>query len=330
MPVTYYAGAHYRAGHQGYLHCKTQSAALMTPAQVTDPSTVASVVTPVGPAQFPAQTFNENMRDVMGIGDSRVQAFVPGRRERGFRTRVEIADGTVLQSAVRNHTTPSGGSLGLPYLTFETGTGSNFDSGSGISWQYLDALINSVTFNFGMGQTVSADMDVWAPIALPGSGQTPVIPAANVLHWGNMSWQDDGQVDYMSILAGGRVSINNNLERVLQRQMLYSESTELAISRTARKIVPKMEMLQVSYQLQDMLPATLAALGSVEYWPTMVISAIQPGSGSGLSRLTLTIDNSKLNRTENPQVDANGMITFTADVASAYLTVVATPTSGGS
>lgn len=310
--------AFFRAGHQGYLHMAVESALLLTPGASTDPAAVSVVATPVGPAQFPAQDFNENLKPVEAIGDSRDQGFYPGVRERGFRARVEVADGAFLEYAVRDHADPSTGVLGLQPLTFEAGTGSNFDAGSGFGYQYIDALINSVNFTFAEGQSVSADLDVWAPIGLPTVGQTPVIPAADVLHWGNLSWVVNG-IDYMTILSSGRIGVNNNLDRRGMRPIfLDGGGAELAVSRTCRKIIPKMEKLQVSYQLHDMLPAELYGITD---WGTMILRAEQPGSGGGRRFLQIEIDHNQTNRPSIQQAGANAMLTFSADVSSRLITI---------
>ncbi len=314
-----YANAEYRVGFQGYLKYKTQAGLLVPTTQVVDPSIQPGVDTVVGPCQLPAWNINDNFSPVEGIGSAKDVGQHPGRRECDIRTQLFVANGELLEWAVRDHTTtPVDVSTvkGLKLLCLEIGT--DADYGDEYAKQALDALFSSLRVECAENQKVTADMEWWAVGMIDATPDTSVgVPESDVLIWQYITWDING-TDYKPILSRVTVSVNNTLERVGSRNQLGATGSEEEISRTPYGIRPKMEKLQVQYGLHDKLPDALLTGAD---WGTVTLHAEQPGAGAGRKRLDIEIDANYLNRRGQGQVGANNMLTFTADTASHGITI---------
>jgi len=310
-----YTSAQYRAGHQGYVAWKAQTAQLVYPHTITDPSLQSGLTNVFGPCSLPSEDITENVTEVRGVGSSMALGHVPGRREINLALRGNVADATLLAHAFRNRTTPSasGRNKGLTRLCLETGTDNVF--GDGIGAQHLDAVINSLSFRSAEGQPITFDMNIMSMVALPQpSPQTDVTaPDGDVLIWAHQSFGVGG-TDYHPILAGVDFSIDNGVQRQGCRQQFGAlGTTELAISRTPESLTPTAETLRFSVRLHDDLPT---AMRDTDSWGAVTLRWEQAGTGAGRRYLQLVIDYNYVNRRGRQQADANGLLSWSCDIAS--------------
>lgn len=313
-----FTGANYKVGFQGYMKFSDQGARLVLPHTITSPGEQAAA-TLVGPCQLPGWNRNDNFRPVEGIGSAKDLAQVPGRRECDFRTQLLVADGTILQRAIRTHAIPgtAGTAKGLRLMTVEIGTDSDYDDQYAI--QSLDSLFSSLRLEYAENQMLTADMEFWCTAFVDATPDASVgAPASDVLLWQYLTWTV-GVTDYKPILSRVSVSVNNTLERVGSRNQIGELGSEDPISRTPYSIVPKMEKLQVQYGLHDDLPTDLV---DSDDWGTVTLYAATP---DGTRDLTIEIEASYLNRRGQGQTGANNMLTFTADTASHGITITPGP-----
>jgi hypothetical protein len=266
---------------------------------------------------MPAAQRNENWRPLESIGQSRDMAQLPGRRERDFRTRIDIADGTFLDYAIRDRTDPDkvGTVKGLQLLTLEAGTFGAY--GDAYAFQYIDSLMNTIAFSFAENQNVTADVNLWCMASL--KQPTPIsaitVPDSDVLIWSHSSVTIDG-TDYHNILSRVSVNINNNLQRQGMRQQYAAiGGTEPEISRGCYAILPTLEKLQISYGLHDKLPDDMM---DTDDWGAVTLRAEQPGGGKYVQ---IVIDQNYLNSFSQEQAAANGLLTFGAQTASQAIAI---------
>ena len=93
-----YTSAQYRAGHQGYVAWKAQTAQLVYPHTITDPSLQSGPTNVFGPCSLPSEDITENVTEVRGVGSSMALGHVPGRREINLALRggTDVARNLVL------------------------------------------------------------------------------------------------------------------------------------------------------------------------------------------------------------------------------------------
>jgi len=309
----------YNAGFQGYFKVAAQTAQYVSPTTTSDPS-VAAPTTIVGPCALPGWDINDNFRAVEGIGAGLDLGQVPGRRECSVRTRIDVANGDFLAYAIRNHTTPgtraTGWVNGMKLLTLGIGVGSQF-ADTDLHFVGPDALFQSLRMEIAENQTLTADVELWPICIGEGTVVATAAPTYTVpIIWQSIAWTV-GLEDLRPWLAGASISVANTLERVGSRRQLTSGSpaAELAISRTASAIIPKLEKLTVQYRLHDDAPSTLRQTLAPGIG-TVVFYGEAPGAGAGRQTITLTISNNYLSRRAGQQAQANNILAYTADTAS--------------
>lgn len=310
--------ANYRAAHQGYAFYQAQGSQLVQPNATSDPSLQSIAKNWIGPVDFPGLNRNENFNPIEAIGSSRDMGFFPGRREADAGVRIQVADASFLEYAIRNRTDPdaAGTIKGLQMLAMEIGTWDDF--GDGYAWQLLDSLINTTQITFAENSPVTATADLWPIVALeqPTPKSTITVPDANLLIWPHSGFDIAG-TDYHPIVSRAQISINNGLRRVGTRQQSGALGSELEISRTPYAIIPTLEKLRVSYQLHDNVPDSLRTTAD---WGTVTMSATHP---NGTHDLQIQIDQNYLNREGQQQTGANNILQFSADSASRAITITA-------
>jgi len=307
-----YGSAIYRGAHEGYLFYGNQGSKLVASNTIADP-TAQATATCVGISPFPSVTDTQNQQPVQGIGSGRVLNYVPGRREQTIRvSQLQFANGTFLLNAVRDHSDPdkAGTVKGLQLFACEFGTDLGY--ANAIAAQGIDCLINTLRVDAAEMQPLSADVEIWPQciIAQATPKTTPAPAASDILLWQYLSWSM-GATDYHPILARVSLSVSNNLSREGMRQKLLSGSTELAISRTPKIVVPHIETVQVQYTLHDRLPSTLRVAND---WGAVTLRAEQTGTGAGRDFFQAVISHNFLNTEAFAQAAANQQMSFTVDV----------------
>jgi len=312
--MSLFSTAEYRAGHQGYVVWKTQAATLVSPSATTAPSLQTGLSNVLGPCSLPGSNVTHNFTPVLGIGASKALDEVPGRKELDLSIRGLIADGTILTHCLRDRSDPDDAGLnkGLQQIVIEDGTDDVF--GDGIATQYLDCVINTWSIRSQEGQPLGYDLGIIPmvdiPQTSPQSGVTA--PDGDVLIWAYQSFTI-GSTDYQPIISGVNLSGDNGVQRQGHRQMFGALGSELAISRTAYRLMPTMENLRLSVQLHDELPD---AFSDTDTWGELTLRWEQAGSGSGRRYYQVVIDYSFLNSYQRPAVDANGILSWSVDTAS--------------
>ena len=103
-----YTSAQYRAGHQGYVAWKAQTAQLVYPHTITDPSLQSGLTNVFGPCSLPSEDITENVTEVRGVGSSMALGHVPGRREinlalHEYGMQLQGHDGVRIEGDARAH-----------------------------------------------------------------------------------------------------------------------------------------------------------------------------------------------------------------------------------
>lgn len=301
----------FKKGIRGYWAIKAQSAELVSPTAITDPTVVTGVSTRVGIGPVAAWDLNENTMPLEGAGSYRDLGEIGRRREIGCRANLQITNGTFLANAIRDlEDVGSTTRKGLPLFTTDIAWAGD----GGGNAQLLDCLVNGLVINAAEMQYLTADLDIWAIAARAGS--TPAIPTvstpADVLRWEQLAVSSDtqGGDDLMPILQSVRVSVNNGLRRVGMREQLFSGSDELAISRTARTILPTMEKIQVQYTLRAGSPVD----SNVDWGSTVLLAS--NGATPTPQVCEIIIDHSYASRVAQNQVGPNEVLTYAVDAAA--------------
>ena len=307
-----YGDAHYHGGVEGFVHWLGNTGESVPIDATLDPAEVAGVINPVGLVPLPGASESDNRMPISAIGESREVGSALGRHDVGFSMRHQVADASFIANCIRNRANPNeaGTHGGLKMMTVAMGIDSRY--ADAYAEQYLDSMINTWSFEWAEGQIVQADTELWAVARTPATPQVRVEAAKNVLIW-SQSYMTRAGTDYHSMFSRVRLGGTNNLERVGVRHQFGAEGSELAISRTAYAIKPRLEQINLSYQLHAQCPTALRNSGD---WGTVVIRAEHPVGTPNRRYFQWTIDHQYINRHQRGQAGANQLITFSLDQAA--------------
>lgn len=315
-----YGAGHFRVGFQHYVKYLEQSVRSVLPGTIADPAAL-TCNTVVGLASLPSASTNDNLAPVEAVGSARDLAYVPGRRECELSMRIQVSNAAFLQNVIRNHALP-GNYKGMKYIALEYGACTEYGLDAYAN-QALDCMFNSVRFSAAEGQPLTAECSLWPTAILPlGAAQgigtaVPTGADAIPITWTGISF-GTASTDYRSILSNVSINISNSLERVGIRKFLSDGANELAISRTAYDIVPKMEKIQVSYTFKDDVPA---ALRSIFNLGTVTLTGEVVGIGAGRNTISIVINNTYLSRRSIQQANANDILSISGEMSAHGITI---------
>ncbi len=313
MPSTLYPPL-FIPGTAGYWAYELQGTgpAVAIDATVDPTAIVCSSVAGLGP--IPGQEQVDSLRAVESAGAYQDLGEIGGLRTYTIPVNMMLLDGTFLGLAIRG-TIGTGNVLGLPLFALEYGALSGVPRAA--AYNALDCLINTARLSFRPNAFVSVDIEAWPSVVVPALPQNLAYSSlGDPLRWEN-SAMVNGSYDYRAQITSVDLMISNNLERSPGRNRVPLTGPEVAISRTAYSIYPKMQKLQLTVSGQW---DTDSSLDSPADWGTTIISATN-GSGT----LALMIDHAVIDRKTIRPTSTNETRQFSAQVNAFGITSTWTP-----
>ena len=317
-----YAGAHFRAGHMGYVGFQGQTVRLVGASAVADPALPGGEYAHIGACPYPGWDENNNIGDVeSAASNGQDLSKYAGRREHVVRTTVEIANGAIfandLNYLIRNRTTPAASGLykGLRVCSLHFGCEQVY-SEEDFAKIPVDCLMNSVGFTFAEGQPVRAAVEWWPTAVLESATgyNVTTTPPGDVLVWQHCSFTNNG-TDYYPIMARVSPTITNNLIRVgMHKEIWTNPTTEARISRTVLGIVPGVEKITMGMEFHDEPPAILRQPYN---WGTFIMRAEHPAANYYATKrfFQIALTANWTGRVGQPEIAPGQPFQFTSDVA---------------
>lgn len=250
-----YNSAMYRAGYEGFFAIGAETSKL-TANDVSLPS--APTLNMVAYADNPQISVSDNVQGVEAVAAYRDVSDFDGPRVVEYRTNILMsatipgAGPHLLNYALRGYSHSGVTTKKLPLISVGAGALSNFDSGAAYTHLGRQAVINSISLQYGEGQPVRAALDIMPTCRQVGSTQTFSEPSFGYpLTWNDFDFTING-TSYRNIIASAGIVIANNVQRRGVRPNYSSGSTEL--SRCPYALIPGVEKLQVQITTHDKLP----------------------------------------------------------------------------
>lgn len=286
----------------------------------------------VGVSSLPSVSNGESPVPIYSIGAYQMLSSRKGIRDYTINANLTIGNAQFLKYALRSSGLGVNGIKSLPALAMGIGAMNSY--GDGFAWLARYCLIESLAFNFQVGQPVTAQVSL-VPLLLDftesdaqatalknttTSAQDILAAAGDILAWDNLDVIVGGSTNISEHLESVSVRISNQIDRVGQRR---DKGDDKPYSRIRQALVPLNESVSVSYSMGDKL-ANQFRIGSCNatLWGQTVLHAYNSDNGCGGTKsLKITIDHNRLSSEQMNGVQAGQRMTFSAETLSGFVSI---------
>lgn len=292
----------------------------------------------VGVSSVPTISNGENPIPIYSIGAYRMLDSRKGIRDYTISADLTIGNYQFLRYALRSSGLGANGVKSLPALAM--GIGAMDVYGDSFAWLARYCLIQDLTFNFQVGQPVTANVTA-VPLLLDftetdgaatalkavSTSETDILTAAgDILAWDNLDVSvgadasGSGGTDFSTYIESVSVRFQNQIDRVGQRR---DKGDDKPWSRIRQALVPLNESVSVTYHMGDKL-ANQFRIGSANatLWGQTILNAHNDDNGlSGTKSLKITINHNRLSNEQLNGTQAGQRMTFNAETLSGFVTI---------